>query len=452
MRGCLRRVLSVIARTLHFIGVYSWLVVVIGPPIVLLTGRYAVLIFLLVLVLFWELVRRSMEFLVRRGGAESPPLLHYGFTHSGFTYLFLSVAFCAVSFNTGINLLYLTTALLLSLLVCSMVVSSINMSRIRSGLELPEHIFAGDESTITFTVENEKRHIGTLGLMVRAEWLAGDGEEDGLSFISRLPPRGKRLMTYRRTFKERGRHVLTPPIISTQFPFGLVETSLEPTGGREVIVFPRLGTINDEALMRAAGQGASWFQAASRKAAMGDFRSLRQYRDGDSVYHIHWRTSARMRQLYVKEFERAESQNILILLDAFLPPAPASVTRRQRERFEKALSFTATFARLLLEHNVFYAFASYCPDLVQIPYDVGPGHFYAVLEALATATTSEVHGLDDLVKALDVRDLARGRICTITAGSLAKGRQPVAPALLKERAVFIDVSSEEFDEIFTLDT
>jgi uncharacterized protein (DUF58 family) len=159
-----------------------------------------------------------------------------------------------------------------------------------------------------------------------------------------------------------------------------------------------------------------------------------------------------MRELYVKEFERVDSQNVLILLDAFLPPSPASVATRQRRRFEKAVSFTATLAKLLLDHNVFYAFASYCPDLVQIPYDVGPGHYYAVLESLAMATTSEVRGLGDLVSALDVRDMARGRICAITPGSLATGREPAAPQVLKERAVLIDVGSEEFDEIFTLDT
>ena len=127
-----------------------------------------------------------------------------------------------------------------------------------------------------------------------------------MSFISYIPPQGRRLLAYRRTFRERGRQSLASPGVSTQFPFGLVETSLEAGPGREIVVLPRLGAINSEALVRTGGHGASWLRAVSRKSALGEFRSLRQYREGDSVYHIHWRTSARMRELYVKEFERVD--------------------------------------------------------------------------------------------------------------------------------------------------
>src|SRR5207245_10092424 len=74
-------------------------------------------------------------------------------------------------------------------------------------------------------------------------------------------------------------------------------------------------------------------------AAQSDFHGLRAFRSGDSPHWIHWRTSARLGELMVREFEETPDDNLVIILDAWLPAdlerergrQGARVTRRQAE-------------------------------------------------------------------------------------------------------------------------
>jgi len=451
MRHVFHRSLSFLAVAVHFMSAAVCLVAVIGLPIALLARRYALLVLLLVLIALWELLRRTVSFLARRSASDGRPVLRQGFTWWGVAYLLLSLGFCAVSVNSGVNLLYLTACLLLSLLLSSMILSIIVVSGVSGEWQLPRYVFAGDRFTTGLSLHNAKRRIPSVGLRISGKPLDEDGAA-GTSYLSHIPPRTRRLLTYSHTVEQRGRKVVRPLRVGTQFPFGLAEACVEAAGKGEILVFPRLGTINRMALARQGGEDFAWLQAVFRRAGLGEFRSLREYQDGDSYYHIHWRTSARMRELYVREFERSESQNVLILLDSFVPPQPASLASKRRQEFEKAVSFAATLARLFLEHNVFYALASYCPELVWMPYNVGRGHFFACLEALALATTSPCHTLKDLADDLRVAELGRGRACAVSLGSLTRAGVPQQPGISPGSALVLDVSSPEFDEIFTLDT
>ena len=68
-----------------------------------------------------------------------------------------------------------------------------------------------------------------------------------------------------------------------------------------------------------------------------EFLSLRDYRPGDPLRHIHWRSWARTGRPIVREFEDEFIVRHALILDTFAKPA-------QREAFEEAVSVAASFA------------------------------------------------------------------------------------------------------------
>lgn len=56
-------------------------------------------------------------------------------------------------------------------------------------------------------------------------------------------------------------------------------------------------------LPAAAGWGVSEASSGENKGPSGEPRGIREYSHGDSLRHVHWRTTARTGRLHVKEFE-----------------------------------------------------------------------------------------------------------------------------------------------------
>src|SRR5258708_28025258 len=81
-------------------------------------------------------------------------------------------------------------------------------------------------------------------------------------------------------------------------------------------------------------------QRHDRSAQQQEYHGLRDYRPGDSPRWIHWRTSARLGQPMVKEFEQQNEQDLAVLIDPWLPRT--KVTHEQREALEQAVQFVAT--------------------------------------------------------------------------------------------------------------
>jgi len=452
MRRLLKKLLSPVGQALHFIGSNIWLLAVLGPPIVLLTGRYELLVFIFLLILIWELTKRFTGFLIRRSGSESWQVPDQHLTYAGYMYVLLALALCAISINTGLNLLYLVACLLPALLLSSMVISSFVMTRLRARWDLPDYIFADEEFEADLLVRNNKKWVASPAITVDISPLNQSDDDQPEISAGYLPPERTKPLPFRHAFPARGYDSIPALHACTTFPFGLMKASATVVEETEVLVFPALGRIRKSSLVQKGGPGGKHEQQISRRASIGDFRSLREYREDDSYSHIHWRTSARLGELYVKEFEHPQQEHYLLLLDAYLPEAESRKEEKQnRRRFEKAVSFTATLAKRFLDEGAFFAFASCCPDKVQLPWGAGPAHFFNLMELLALAKRSDRTSLQDLSRSLGPSYLGKGTIYTITLGAAeptAGARELSTPP---ERTVSINTTSRAFDEIFTLE-
>ncbi len=109
-----------------------------------------------------------------------------------------------------------------------------------------------------------------------------------------------------------------------------------------ILVYPRIGHLSTGWRRKLINATELVSQTQSHAGACDDdLHRIREYRAGDDMRAIHWRTSARMRELMVREFRESRDRRLIVLLDAW---QPAQATARDRERFELAVSFVATVA------------------------------------------------------------------------------------------------------------
>jgi uncharacterized protein (DUF58 family) len=134
----------------------------------------------------------------------------------------------------------------------------------------------------------------------------------------------------------RGRWTLGPLVVTRGDLFGVVKAPANVGTVAEVAVWPAIVALPapSEALV-----GEPDRVALGARSPSTDDASLRDYREGDDLRRVHWRSSARRGSLLVRSDERAGMRPVTVLLDQ--PARPAAV--------EWSISLAASMAVAMLE-------------------------------------------------------------------------------------------------------
>ena len=149
-------------------------------------------------------------------------------------------------------------------------------------------------------------------------------------FVPFVPAGGRAFASYSVSFPRRGLHRLPDLRLSTGFPFGFFERSAWYRKQSEVLVYPALGRLRREPLRLHFGREIYQGRARTARAAGDEFYGVRPYRPGDNPKRIHWKSSARLRRLAVKEMETERQTAVELVLDARLPRAEGGGLRWSR--------------------------------------------------------------------------------------------------------------------------
>jgi uncharacterized protein (DUF58 family) len=427
-----------------FIGLNGWVTALVGGPIALAFRSGTGLLFVLLLAATWLVLSLALSAAARRRSTEASARMGGRLTQWGLVYCAVMGVFCLLAAQWGINLFALTASFLLAGFACSAALALATMTCLRATWQLPARVFAGDLFPAVITLKNEKNLLASYALRISGS-AVGSGLRHQEHNVWHLPAGAEISVTLNQSMSERGLHRPPPVTVCSGFPFGVTEVTLRAQHSRDLLVLPRLGRIDYEALARLKGGRAQWLPRLRRKDSEGDFGALREYRPGDDPRHIHWATSAKLRKLYVREFERTESHGVLLVLDAALPPASGAERTAWIERFEKAVRFTATIAAELTTRTIPYAFAACCPKPVALPYHSTSGHMFALLEALALAQPSPDVDTTALLRSLSRSDVRNG-VCLVTPGPAPADIEATWPSPIT--ALVVDVSAPSFSEVF----
>ena len=111
----------------------------------------------------------------------------------------------------------------------------------------------------------------------------------------------------------------------------------------EILVRPKKGQLLGrwQNLIQLERQGLA--KTASRAGVNeGEFYGLRAWQHGDSQRWIHWRTTARLNELAVRQFEQQQKMTLAIVIDLWENPDTAPALAPD-PHIEKMISFVATF-------------------------------------------------------------------------------------------------------------
>jgi uncharacterized protein (DUF58 family) len=181
---------------------------------------------------------------------------------------------------------------------------------------LPARVPAGDDSDVVLEVHAHGQ-VPAGGLLL----------EDGVPYtlggrprfvVERLRRRGTARLGYRVHPTMRGVHQLGPLRARITDPFGLAEFERELAGQSRVVVVPR--TVPLSGMPGGSGTGVGDDGSVRLRSGQGeDDAVVRQYRQGDDLRRVHWRTTARRDELMVRVEERPWRGGTTVLLDRRLP-------------------------------------------------------------------------------------------------------------------------------------
>lgn len=268
----------------------------------------------------------------------------------------------------NVNLLVILAGTMLAFLLIQWRVSARSIYGVTTRRKLPRHMQARKPFEIEVVVINPKRFLGAWWVIVEERitptthlsLVSGSAQTIGLLFPS-LPPQSMRVQRYQCRAPKRGEYQFFGMEVTTRFPLGLMKGILPPTGADSIIIQPALGKLLPgwTDLFETKRSGARHRQAKS-VSDEGEFFGLRSYRPGDSPRLIHWRSSARLGELMVKQFQRTETREYVIVLD--LPPRarkPLSNGEKNAQAADSseshdedlAVEFVATIAQHVCSSN-----------------------------------------------------------------------------------------------------
>ena len=138
---------------------------------------------------------------------------------------------------------------------------------------------------------------------------------------------------------EHGRYRFGPVKVSTQFPFGLFARTITVGQPETLIALPRLGRLTQGWAARRLEAFSGADRRRRQAGSDGDFFGVREWRGGDGRRLIHWRSSARLGKLVVRQLERPRTRDAAVMLNLWQPERPAA---EHVENVELAVSFAAT--------------------------------------------------------------------------------------------------------------
>lgn len=307
--------------------------------------------------------------------------MEYKISRAGWIYIGATLLVALAALNTGNNLLFLILACLISVILMSGILSSISLAGVELKIELPEHIFAGQTARATIGLHNEKLTLPSFALRVEAGVAKGGPAAAVLEkpvFFPYLPRQEREKQSIPVTFLRRGLHVQESFRIVTRFPFGFLEKTRRLALKSEALVYP---SVDASAELVDMFPGIEGSLESHSKGRGQDLHALREYVPTDSVRHVHWKASARMGSLMVREFAREDDRRVLLVLDPYISSEKTGAEAAE-ERFERAVSLCAGVAWHFYERNAMLEFRGAGLETRLAPADES---IFAILRYLAVA-------------------------------------------------------------------
>ncbi|MFQ5673260.1 MAG: DUF58 domain-containing protein [Nitrospinales bacterium] len=229
----------------------------------------------------FSLKNRTLE-LTREGG--------------GFVALIFGVGLGAI--NTGNNLLYLILAMCCSFIAVSGLLSEITLKRIAIEGAIPKTLYAREPYPMTIRVTNHKKKTPSYSLLIKLPPIPDNPLQlEHPFYFFHIPHASKREKKTMFTAGKRGLLEIKTCRVFTSFPFGFFIKSKPVALDLQATVFPAIRNVDLPSPAGVPLQGEGIIKQRGE-----ELYALREFRPGDPISSIHWKSTAKTGSPRVKEF------------------------------------------------------------------------------------------------------------------------------------------------------
>ncbi len=180
--------------------------------------------------------------------------------------------------------------------------------------ELPHAAHQGEAVTVRLRARN-LTSLPKLQLSLRDDLPPGLTPLDPEPVPVHLPPSGTDRGEYILQLRRRGVFTLKNVLVQSTDLLGLHDLRTQVPVAGEILVYPRVVELPPDMVPPTRGGGQAPLETARRQGEGSSFFGIREYRPGDPLRHVHWRTTARRGRLVVVEWEAEESTDAVIALE-----------------------------------------------------------------------------------------------------------------------------------------
>jgi len=171
----------------------------------------------------------------------------------------------------------------------------------------------------------------------------------------------------------RGRYILRGPAARWMDPLRLAGTRATSLPDQALLVYPRYYSMDSFLTPVGRRYQPGGIPLSSNTGDAIEFIGTREYREGDPMRNIHWRSWARRGAPVVKEYQEEYFCRIALVLDTFLP---ARMTLANEREFEAGITVLASIADFFSRSEFVVDILAAGPDI----YEVSAGRSLAYLD------------------------------------------------------------------------
>ncbi len=293
-------------------------------------------------------------------------------TREGFGFIVILFGVGLGAINTGNNLLYLILAMCCSFIVVSGVLSEISLKKLSVQSEAPAYLYAQEPGSLKMRLSNHKKWIPSYSIRIkitpsRQPWFL---EPEPYFFCI---PAGETIeMPVLLTAPQRGPLKIKACKLATRFPFGFFYKTKTIALELATVVFPAIRPV------KLPQQSATGLEGESIVQTRGEeLYAIREFRPGDTLSSVHWKSSAKTGKRRVKEFHNPNLQSYTIFL---ILTDPVTKQIIQGELLEERVSEAASMIYHLIQrgHEV-----SLKTETSQTPFGSSQAHLLDLMNLLA---------------------------------------------------------------------
>lgn len=199
------------------------------------------------------------------------------------------------------------------------------------------------------------------------------------SRVSGLGSHSENRWKIQRVCTRRGLFAIGPTSLRSGDPFGIFTIELHDPGWTSLLVTPPVIPLPNIEIAPGgrAGSGRPRFNAPERTVSVS---GVRQYLPGDNIKDIHWKTTARHQNIYLRLFDNTPSSDWWIFLDL---DRSTQVGEGYASTLEHGIVLTASLANQGMNNRHRVGLVAQGDELIWLPPKLGETQRWKILHSLA---------------------------------------------------------------------